>query len=438
MPRPRSRNRPRSSHKSDSDTSRSESSSQNSDSSNSSKALSISPKDSEFAKLGLSETTLEAIINLGFDQPSPIQLEFLPIAITGRDCIGQAHTGTGKTAAFVIPILEQMDHDLREVQALILTPTRELSEQVANEARRLSMNRECRVACIVGGRSIRDQVDQIKKGAQIAIGTPGRIIDLMGRQALNPSNFKFVVLDEADRMLDIGFRPDIERILKQCPTERQTMLLSATLPPPVERLARRYMQDPQMVDLSKRAVVTRNVKQYYMTVDGNKKFEALIRILGKHRPRQALVFTRTKRGADNVQAKIQKRLPDVAVLHGDLQQRKRDRVMQDFRDGKIRLLIATDIAGRGLDVSGISHIINYDIPEFCDDYVHRVGRTGRLSSSTPGFAFTLVTKEQGDELTRIEIRINGLIEQYNIEGFEGTRDQRKVENAAEGPKVWGS
>ena len=175
-----------------------------------------------------------------------------------------------------------------------------------------------------------------------------------------------------------------------------------------------------------------------MTVDNNKKFEALVRILGKHRPRQALVFTRTKRGADNVHSKLQKRLPDVAVLHGDLHQRKRDRVMQKFREGNIRLLIATDIAGRGLDVSGISHIVNYDIPEFCDDYVHRVGRTGRLSSSTPGYAFTLVTKEQGDELTRIEIRINGLIEQYNIPGFQGTRDQKVVENAAEGPKIWGT
>ena len=381
---------------------------------------------------------LASFANLGFEEPSPIQAQFIPIAVTGKDCIGQAHTGTGKTASFVVPILEQMDHDSNEVQALVLTPTRELSEQVANEARRLSSNRYCRVACIVGGRSIRDQVDQIKKGAQLAIGTPGRIIDLMGRRALDPSKLKFVVLDEADRMLDIGFRPDIERILKQCPTERQTMLLSATLPPPVERLARSYMQEPEMVDLSKRAVVTRNVKQYYLTVDNNKKFEALVRILGKHRPRQALVFTRTKRGADNVHSKLQKRLPDVAVLHGDLHQRKRDRVMQNFREGKIRLLIATDIAGRGLDVSGISHIVNYDIPEFCDDYVHRVGRTGRLSSSTPGYAFTLVTKEQGDELTRIEIRINGLIEQYNIPGFQGTRDQKVVEHAAEGPKIWGT
>lgn len=436
MPRPQSRKRSRSRRKSSSESGQTEPAHQKVDSSDSSpKSL---PPDSEFHSLGLSEDMLSSFASLGFEEPSPIQSQFIPIALTGKDCIGQAHTGTGKTASFVVPILEQMDHDAQEVQALVLTPTRELSEQVANEARRLSSNRHCRVACIVGGRSIRDQVDQIKKGAQLAIGTPGRIIDLMGRRALDPSLLKFVVLDEADRMLDIGFRPDIERILKQCPTERQTLLLSATLPPPVERLARRFMQDPEMVDLSKRAVVTRNVKQYYMTVDGNKKFEALVRILAIHRPRQALVFTRTKRGADNVHARLQKRLPDVAVLHGDLQQRKRDRVMQQFREGKIRLLIATDIAGRGLDVSGISHIINYDIPEFCDDYVHRVGRTGRLSSSTPGYAFTLVTKEQGDELTRIEIRINGLIEQYNIPGFQGTRDQKVVENASEGPRIWGT
>lgn len=193
-----------------------------------------------------------------------------------------------------------------------------------------------------------------------------------------------------------------------------------------------------MVDLSQAAVVTRNVKQYYMTVDNNRKFEALVRILFRHRPKQAIVFTRTKRGADNVYDRLRQRLPDVAVLHGDLHQRKRDRVMKSFRDGKARLLIATDIAGRGLDVTGISHIVNYDIPEFCDDYVHRVGRTGRLSSSTPGYAITFVTKEQGEELTRIEVRINDMIEQYKLPGFQGTKDQKKVQSAADGPKVWGT
>ena len=198
------------------------------------------------------------------------------------------------------------------------------------------------------------------------------------------------------------------------------------------------MQDPEMVDLSQATVVTRNVKQYYMTVDNNRKFEALVKILVRHRPKQAIVFTRTKRGADNVYDRLRKRLPDVAVLHGDLHQRKRDRVMKQFREGKARLLVATDIAGRGLDVTGISHIVNYDIPEFCDDYVHRVGRTGRLSSSKPGFAFTFVTKEQGEELTRIEVRINDVIEQYTLPGFQGTKDQKKVQNASDGPKVWGA
>ena len=439
MSRPRSRKRTHSSRKSGSSSDRSTRSSSEETSLADPVTLSAADlKKSPFAKLGLSQTTLEAILKLGFEKPSPIQAEFIPIAVQGKDCIGQAQTGTGKTAAFITPILEHIDHESDHVQALVLTPTRELSEQVANEARRLCANRRCRIACIVGGRSIRDQVDQLNKGSQLAIGTPGRIIDLMGRRALDPSHLKFVVLDEADRMLDIGFRPDIERILKQCPADRQTLLLSATMPPPVERLARRYMRDPEMVDLSQQAVVTRNVKQYYMTVDGNRKFEALVKILAAQRPRQAIVFMRTKRGADNIHSRLQKRLPGVAVLHGDLQQRRRDRVMREFRDGTIRLLIATDIAGRGLDVSGISHIINFDIPEYCDDYVHRVGRTGRLSSSTPGYAFTLVTREQGDELTRIEVRINGLIEQYEIPGFVGTREQRNIQHAADGPKVWGS
>ncbi len=391
-----------------------------------------------FDDLGLSKTTLAAIRKAGFETPSPIQAEFLPVALNGSDCIGQAHTGTGKTATFVIPILERIDFNSKRPQALILTPTRELSEQVANEARKLSVNRDdCLVACIVGGKSIKTQVDQIKRGAQILVGTPGRIIDLMGRRHFDPQTLSFVVLDEADRMLDIGFRPDIEKILRQCPTERQTLLLSATLPPPVERLAQRYMKNPQMVDLSQDEVASRDISQYYVTVDKDRKFEALVRLLAQEQPKQALVFTRTKRGADALYGRFLKRLPDVEQLHGDLPQRKRDRVMKDFRSGKVRLMIATDVVGRGIDISGISHIINYDIPEFCDDYVHRIGRTGRMSSDTPGSAFTFVTREQGGELTRIEVRINKLIEPYEISGFEAARPKKQQAAVVEAPRSFG-
>ena len=376
-----------------------------------------------FEDLGLSGRTLEALKQVNFETPSPIQAGFIPEAITGRDCTGQAQTGTGKTAAFVIPILERIDTSAERVQALVLTPTRELSEQVANEARRLSATSPCRCVCLVGGRPIRSQITDLRKGIQLAVGTPGRVIDLIQRKELILDDLTVVVLDEADRMLDIGFRPDIEKILRRCPTERQTLLLSATMPPPVERLAKRYMKDSVRIDLSTENVVVDTVDQHYATVDHERKFGLLTRVLFQERPQQAIVFTRTKRTADRLYRRFQKRIKDVETLHGDLPQTKRDRVMKKVRSGSIRLLIATDVVGRGIDVSGISHIINYDIPEFCDDYVHRIGRTGRLSSADRGCAITFVMRDQGDQLTNIEVRINKQLEEYSVGDFEAFKPQ---------------
>lgn len=386
------------------------------------------PKDKPgFKDLGLSDKALDAIKVNGFEEPSPIQAAFIPIALGGNDCIGQAHTGTGKTAAFVLPIFEHIDPAKKSPQAMVLVPTRELSEQVANEAKRLTQG-QIGVACVVGGRSIHNQVEEINRGAQLIVGTPGRILDLIGRRVLKAAGLDIVVLDEADRMLDIGFLPDITKILRQCPDKRQTMLLSATMPGPVERLAQKFMRDPKTVDLSQDAIACRNIEQFYLTVDIDRKFGGLVRLLAKYKPQQALVFTRTRRGADGLYNKFRKRLPDVATLHGDLPQRKRDSVMKDFRSGQIRLLVATDIAGRGLDVSGISHIVNYDIPESCDDYVHRIGRTGRLSSQSSGFAFTFVTREQGVELTRIEMRINIMLQELFLPGYELARPVAKAKH----------
>jgi ATP-dependent RNA helicase DeaD len=385
-----------------------------------------------FEAMGLSETMLAAIKKAGFEEPSPIQAALVPVAMSGVDCIGQAHTGTGKTAAFMIPILEELDFKTKRPLALIMVPTRELSEQVAEEGRKLAVNRkDVAVVSIVGGKSMHDQTVLLKKGAQILVGTPGRVLDMLGRGHFDPQTLEFVVLDEADRMLDIGFRPDIEKILKRCPNERQTLLLSATLPPPVERLAKRYMYEPQMIDLSKDEVSSHGIKQYYVTVDQDRKLQTLVRLLAQERPEQALVFTRTKRGADLLHAKFKKRLSSVATLHGDLPQTKRDKVMQRFRSGETRLLIATDVVGRGIDIRGISHIINYDIPEFCDDYVHRIGRAGRMSSSSTGSAFTFVTREQGGQLTSIELRINKLIEPYTIKDFEPARSVKKIQHVSE-------
>lgn len=373
-----------------------------------------------FKQLGLSPLTLKALAHVNYEVPSPIQAAFIPHALTGKDCIGQARTGTGKTAAFCLPILERIDPERKEVQAIVLTPTRELSAQVAAECERLAFTRPVRFACCVGGKHIQRQIDDIRKGAQVVIGTPGRVIDLINRRVLVLDTISLAVLDEADRMLDIGFRPDIEKILRRCPDQRQTLLLSATLPAPVERLARRYMHDPLRVDMSQDQVSVETVEQYYVTVDGDRKLRTLAQLLLQEKPRQAIVFCRTKRGADSLFNKLSRRLPQVAAIHGDLAQNVRDRVMKGFRDGSVRLLIATDVVGRGIDVSGVSHIINYDVPEFCDDYVHRIGRTGRLSGES-GFAFTFVTREEGEQLTNIEIRINKLLPQYQFENFEASR-----------------
>lgn len=387
--------------------------------------------DTTFKKLGLSPKTLQTLDKAGYKTPSPIQAAFIPIALTGEDCIGQARTGTGKTAAFMLPSLEHVDLSEPAVQILAMAPTRELSEQVMEEARKLCGGR-IKLNVAVGGRPIVQQIRAIENGAQALIGTPGRVLDLLRRRVLSLDKLKVVILDEADRMLDIGFRPDIERILSQCPKERQTLLLSATMPPPVEKLARVYMNNPNMVDLSEDNVVVDTIEQFYITVDEDRKRSTLLRVLAQERPAQAIVFTRTKRGADKLQEIFTRKLKSnrIAAIHGDLPQRKRDRVIKDLRAGKLRLLIATDVVGRGIDISGISHIINYDIPEFCDDYVHRVGRTGRLSSSENGRAITFVRLDQGGELTNIEMRINTVLPEYRIDGFESyipkQRTERKV------------
>ncbi|MFV0444471.1 MAG: DEAD/DEAH box helicase [Planctomycetaceae bacterium] len=377
-----------------------------------------------FADLGLSQPMLQALADVRYETATPIQASFIPIAVTGVDCTGQARTGTGKTAAFVIPILERIDHQSGDIQALVLSPTRELSEQVSAECSRLAARHNCQPALLVGGKSIGGQLEQLRKKPTIVVGTPGRVIDLMHRRAVDFSRLKVVVLDEADRMLDIGFRPDIERILRRCPDDRQTLLLSATMPPPVERLAKRYMRDPQRVDLSQDRVVTDQVSQYYCTVDPRRKFGLLVKLLLKERPQQAIVFCRTKRGADRLYQKLSTKLHHIAAMHGDLPQSTRDKVMKRLREGKVRLLIATDVVGRGIDISGVSHIVNYDIPQDCDDYIHRVGRTGRISSSVPGRAFTFVATDEGNELTRIEMRINVLIQEYKLDDFEAYQPKK--------------
>ena len=388
------------------------------------------PPAASFDELGLSEVMLASLKQARYDTPTPIQAGLIPLALQGLDVIGQARTGTGKTAAFLIPILERLkaSREASGPQALILTPTRELAVQVRDEADKLTYGRRVHCVAIYGGQPIRGQIEKLRRGAHIIVGTPGRVMDHMSRGTLNWDNLSCVVLDEADRMLDIGFRPDIEKILRRCPKERQTFILSATVPPPILHLARRYMRDPQSLDFSPQNLAVETIDQYYFTVEHEKKFELLVRLLMRDKPRQTIVFCRTKRGTERLYQRLSKLTSKVECIHGDMQQSARDRVMGMLRGGKLRLLIATDVVGRGIDVTAISHIINFDIPQFCDDYVHRVGRTGRMGRE--GVAYTFVEPDQGFELTRIEQRINQLLKRDEIRGVEA--GPPRVEEPLEG------
>jgi len=374
-----------------------------------------------FQDLALSEATFAALEHAGYSEPTPIQGGLIPHALAGVDVLGQARTGTGKTAAFVIPILERIHGAKRGhgPQALVLVPTRELAVQVREEVVKLSHGRKVHSVAVYGGKPIRGQIEKLSRGCEVVIGTPGRVLDHMARGTLKLDDLMIVVLDEADRMLDIGFRPDIEKILRRCPRSRQTLLLSATVPPPVERLARSYMRDPMSLNFSPSDISVDTIEQFYCTVDADRKFELLEHLLKRENPKQAIVFCRTKRGTDKVERRLTKRFDSVACIHGDLAQSARDRVMAAFRAGQVKVLVATDVVGRGIDVSSISHIFNYDIPQFCDDYVHRVGRTGRMGRE--GVAYTFVTPEEGNELTRIEIRIDRLLKRDESTGFVAPR-----------------
>ncbi|MHB1037012.1 MAG: DEAD/DEAH box helicase [Pirellulales bacterium] len=371
-----------------------------------------------FGEVALSTVTLNALEAAGYLEPTPVQAGLIPRALEGVDVIGQARTGTGKTAAFAIPILERLKpaKDVHGPQALILVPTRELAVQVHGEVVKLSHGRKVRSVAVYGGKPIRGQIDKLERGAEVIIGTPGRVLDHLARGTLQLGHLACVVLDEADRMLDIGFRPDIEKILRRCPASRQTLLLSATVPPPVLRLAMRYMREPETYDFSPQDISVETIEQSYFTVDPENKFDLLVSLLRREEPQQAIVFCRTRRGTEKVGQRLGRKFKDVGCIHGDLAQSARDRVMAQFREGKVRYLVATDVVGRGIDVTRISHIINYDIPEFCDDYIHRVGRTGRMGRE--GVAFTFVTPEEGNELTRIEMRIDRLLRRDELHGFE--------------------
>jgi ATP-dependent RNA helicase DeaD len=356
-----------------------------------------------FADLGLSETTLLALQDVGYEQPSPIQEQAIPVLLEGRDMIGQAQTGSGKTAAFGLPMIEHVDPDEHDVQALVLTPTRELCIQVTQALRAYAQRKGVDVVAVFGGAPIRSQQAQLRAGGHIVVGTVGRVLDLIQRASLILHSCRFVVLDEADEMLDLGFLEDVERILTITPNSRQTALFSATMPPPIRELADRYLYDPITVKVKAATLTVDSVEQFSVEVKPGDKPDKLVDVLGAERPEQAIVFTRTKVRCDQLYRKLRDRGMNVKALHGDMSQGQRDGVMLGFKAGRTPILVATDVAARGLDISTVTHVVNFDVPTSPDVYVHRIGRTGRVGRS--GRAITFIEPRQQRELAAIERHI---------------------------------
>jgi ATP-dependent RNA helicase DeaD len=379
--------------------------------------------------MDLSPAMLRALKHARYTQPTPIQAAFIPKAFEGLDVIGQAKTGTGKTAAFGIPLIEMLEARGRGPQGIILAPTRELVQQIVVELQKLAVGRPVSVCGTFGGEPIERQIRALHQGVDIVVGTPGRVLDHIERRTLYLGDIVHVVLDEADRMLDIGFRPDIERILRKLPDPHQTLLLSATINADVRKLAHRYMFDPVEVNLSRDEPSVETIEQFCITVEHDRKIDLLVHLLKRDRPRQCIVFTRTKRGADRLADRLRRTIHGVAAIHGDLPQTTRDRVMRAFRSGEVSVLVATDVVGRGIDVEGISHVINYDIPDDPENYVHRIGRTGRMGKD--GIAYLFVCPDQGDPLTAIENLTNKIITPIRVEGFEVKRAARTQPAARE-------
>ncbi len=372
-----------------------------------------------FADLKLIRPLIDALTFAGYTHPTPIQEAVIPPAMRGKDVIGQAQTGTGKTAAFLIPFLNRWrPHKLRGPIGLVMTPTRELALQIATEADKLAPSRAFRTVPVYGGTGMQRQLRDLASGCDLVVGTPGRVLDHLQRGSLRLDQVRYAVLDEADRMLDIGFRDDIERILRRCPSERQTLLMSATVPDAIKRLVNRYMKDPIHLHMTPEKPTVEKIRQSYFTVDAERKVDLLKKVIEREKPRLCLIFVERKRWADNLYRDLKRAVAKTAVIHGDLPQSQRERIMAAFRTGEIKFLIATDVMSRGIDVTEISHVINFDLPMDIENYVHRIGRTGRIGKD--GIAISFVTPEQGPLLTNIEMMINRLIDADQIEGFEAT------------------
>lgn len=353
-----------------------------------------------FQDLNLSSALMQSISKMGFEEPSPIQAQTIPLGLQNKDVIGQAQTGTGKTAAFGIPLIEKIDMKNENIQALVVAPTRELAIQVSEELYKIGYHKRSRVLPIYGGQDINRQIRALKKNPHIIVGTPGRLIDHINRKTLKLGSVHTIVLDEADEMLNMGFIDDIEAILSNVPKERQTLLFSATMPDPIRRIAEKFMVNPELVKVKAKEMTVPNITQYYLDVHEKKKFDVLTRLLDIQSPELAIVFGRTKRRVDELSEALTLRGYTAEGIHGDLTQAKRMSTLRKFKEGAIEVLVATDVAARGLDISGVTHVYNFDVPQDPESYVHRIGRTGRAGKT--GMAMTFVTPREMDIVKNIE------------------------------------
>ena len=369
-----------------------------------------------FSKLGLSAPVIEGVKAMGYIDPTPIQLRAIPLILAGQDVIGSAQTGTGKTAAFALPIITKLaQHDPR-TRVLVLEPTRELAAQVETAIHDFLRFTNLRTAVVFGGVGYGRQMDQLKAGADIVIATPGRLLDHLERGTCHLGHVQHLVLDEADRMLDMGFLPDVRRIIQRCPRDRQTMLFSATVPPEIETLIRWAMRNPETIEIGARRSPAETVKHVIYPVAEAQKTDLLLALLDRVHYESVIVFCRTKHGADRIAHLLKRNNHAVAVLHSNRTQREREQALHGFREGRFEVLVATDIASRGLDIADVSHVINYDVPQHPEDYIHRLGRTGRAEAT--GDAFTLMVAEDSQHVAAIERFIGKKVERVKLENFD--------------------
>ncbi|WP_369038434.1 DEAD/DEAH box helicase [Stenotrophomonas maltophilia] len=377
----------------------------------------------QFAQLGLSESVMQAVTAIGYETPSPIQAATIPAMLEGRDVLGQAQTGTGKTAAFALPVLSNIDLQQIKPQALVLAPTRELAIQVAEAFQSYSSKIPgFRVLPVYGGQPYGQQLSALRRGVHVVVGTPGRVIDHLDRSTLDLSELKTLVLDEADEMLRMGFIDDVEAVLKKLPAQRQVALFSATMPPQIRRIAQTYLQDPVEVTIAAKTTTSANIRQRYWWVSGMHKLDALTRILEVEPFDAMIIFARTKAGTEELASKLQARGLAAAAINGDMQQAQRERTIAMLKEGKLDILVASDVAARGLDVERISHVLNYDIPYDTESYVHRIGRTGRAGRS--GEAILFATPREKGMLRQIERATRQPIEEMQLPSVEAVNDNR--------------